>query len=262
MAVGLSACSSSSGTGVVRFEALIDGRPIVESSRAAPIPLRSDEELEVTLLITNVTSIPIEIGSVGLDGQVLGLTFVSARTGIDVTVFPGEERLIRFPVELYGLDGQANGLLRGRLALYGPDDRLLAAQPMTLDSRASVVSAASFLALVLLAVGAGSLAITMIRLLAGVEPDERRLRGLQFVPTGIAFGLALSVLSSLVRFWPMPGVVWLACTGAVGLAMYAIGVYLPPLKRVQRFETIDLTNPSEEMLSIASGPPPEQHGPS
>lgn len=241
VAAGLSACGSSRSTGVVRFEALAGNMPIDESSPGNPVRLQEGEPLELTLLVTNVTSVPVVIRSIELEGRILGLTFLTSRTGIDETVFPGEEQLIRFPVDLYGLDGQADGLLRGRIVLRGADDRALASNPVVLDGRGGVLSVTSLFTLVLFVVGLIGLAATFLRFLREGLPDERRLRGAQFVPTGIAFGLALSAAGSTARIWPLPATLWLLITALMAAAAYIIGVYLPPLRGGHPLETIDLT---------------------
>ncbi len=226
---------------MIRVDALAGTIPLVESSAADPIPLNDGEELDVTLNVTNVTSVPVDIASVELEGRLLGLPVVSSRTGIDETVLPGEERLIRFPVDLHGIDAQAHGLLRGRLVVSGPDGRVLDSQPAILDVHGSPVAVTSALVLALFAVGGIGLAAAVVRLAAGTLPDERRLRGLQFAPAGIAFGLGLSAVSSVARLWPLPAPVWLFMTTLIGLGFYAVGVYLPPFSRYPRIQTIDLT---------------------
>ena len=239
---------------MVRFEALANGSPTVDSSPSDPIVLNPGERLELTLLITNVTSIPIDIAVVELEGRVLGLTFLSSRTGIDETVLPGEERLIRFPVDLYGVDGQAHGLLRGTIAVSNPDGVIHASQPVVLDGRGGVLAATSLLALALIIVGGLALAVVLVRLFAGVLPHERRTRGLQFVPAGATFGLALSVVFSVIRIWPLPVILWILVTALTSLGFYVAGIYAPTFGRVQRFEPIDLTEETGEPIAISTTP--------
>jgi hypothetical protein len=246
----VTACSPSGDSAVVHFEALIDGELIADSSPSDPVPLRDGEQLELMVLMTNATSIPIDVGSVELDGRMLGLSFVRVRTALDETVQPGEERLITFPIDLYGVDRQAHGLLRGRIALYGPGGESLASQPLTLDGRGRVASVTSLLALALAAIGGIGLATAAKRFIGGGLPGERRLRGLQLVPTGAVFGLALSATSSVVRIWPLPAPLWVLLTGLVSLAFYALGVYLPPSRSTVRFDQIDLTRVAEESMTM------------
>ena len=222
------ACSGSSGTGVVRFEALAGPTPLVDSSPGEPIRLDAGETLEMTLLLTNVTSIPIDLASVVLEGRLLGLPFVSSRTGVDETILPGEERLIRFPIDLHGVDAQAHGLLRGRLVVSGPDGTVLQSQPAVLDVQGRPTAVTTLLAVAFFAVGIVGMTVAAFRYVAGTLPEERRLRGLQLVPPGLSFGLGLSAVSSVARLWPLPAALWLLGTAALGFAFYVAGVYLPP----------------------------------
>lgn len=227
----ITACSGSSGTGVVRFEALAGSTPLVESSPSDPIKLDPGEPLEMTLLLANVTSIPIDVASIELEGRLLGLQFVSSRTGVDETILPGEERLIRFPIDLHGIESQAHGLLRGRVVVSGPDGSVLQSQPAVLDVAGSPAAVTSLLALAFFAVGSVGLTVAVLRFVAGTLPEERRLRGLQFLPAGVSFGLGFSAVSSIARVWPLPATLWLLITAVIGFVFYAAGVYLPPFGR-------------------------------
>lgn len=259
-AAGIGGCGSSGGTGVLRFEALANGSPTADSSPSEPIVLHPGEQLELTLLITNVTSIPIEIAAVELEGRVLGLTFLSSRTGIDETVLPGEERLLRFPVDLYGVDGQAHGLLRGTIAVSNRDGVVHASQPVILDGRGHVLAATSLLALAFFTVGGLALAVVLFWLFIGIVPDERRTRGLQLVPAGAAFGFALSVAFSVVRIWPLPVTLWILPPAAMSLGFYLAGFLAPTIGRVQRFETVDLTEGTGESFAISVSTPDRSGG--
>ncbi|MGI9614244.1 MAG: hypothetical protein ACR2QO_15140 [Acidimicrobiales bacterium] len=243
---------------MLRFEALADGSPTVDSSPSDPIVLNPGEQLELTLLITNVTSIPIEIAAVELEGRVLGLTFLSSRTGIDETVLPGEERLLRFPVDLYGVDGQAHGLLRGTIEVSNRDGVIHASQPVILDGRGHVLAATSLLALAFFAVGGLALAVVLFWQYIGIVPDERRTRGLQLVPAGAALGLGLSAAFSVVRIWPLPVSLWIFVSAAMSLGFYVAGFLAPTFGRLQRLETVDLTDGSDgtgESFSISAMTP-------
>ena len=60
---------------------------------------------------------PLTVRSVVLSGKVLGLTFFTFTTRIDLAVGAAETGEVEFPLDLTDLDGQAVGLIPSRLTV-------------------------------------------------------------------------------------------------------------------------------------------------
>lgn len=245
-------CGERAEGDALTFEALLAGQPVGDSSPTNPIALRHEEITDLTLLITNTSDRPVTMAHVRLEGSMLGLIFLTYDTGINEAILPGEERVIRFPIDFFDLDGQAHGLLRGQIRIFDADRVALGSTEVFLDGRGSPTATMSMFTLVLAAFAAASLAWNLYRLSLRKLPAERLLRGLRFVHTGIAIGLTLSAASSSLRIWPLPAPVWILVTLVCAAGGFVVGSFSPGSDDGLQFPVINLTDQRGEPIRIAN----------
>jgi hypothetical protein len=242
-----SGCARASDADVLSLTGSLAGRDLASASPEQPIPLRHGELTELRLDVTNTSSEPVAVAHVRIEGELLDLIFLTYDTGIHEVIAPGESRVISFPIDFFDLRGQAHGFLRGRLRLYDDDRRALASNELVIDGRGSPWATMATFNLVLAAVAGASFAWNLYRLAQRRLPANRFARGLRFLHSGVATGLALSAASSTLRIWPLSTFGWIAITTVMALFAFMLG-YLSPGHDLDD-DVIDLDRPASELGS-------------
>ncbi len=203
-----SACGQSSDS-TLEIDATIDGIDLDDATAADPVPL-SIVESELNLAMVNTSNEPQAVRYLRLEGEMLGLTFLTYTTRIAVDLEPGESREVTVPLDFFDIDSQAHGYLRARLALYAPgtDRQLLATDDFAVDVRGSVTSTMALFAVLLFAATAASIYLNLIGLARRTLPANRFRRALRFAVSGLGVGMLLTVAFSVLRIFPLPPVVW------------------------------------------------------
>jgi hypothetical protein len=162
------------------------------------------------MTMTNTSDLPQAVRYLRLEGEMLGLTFLTYTTRIAVELGPGETRNVTVPLDFFDIDSQAHGYLRSKLALYAPgnDRQLLATDEFAVDVRGSVTSTMALFALLLFIVTAGSIFLNLQGLARRTLPANRFRRGLRFAVSGLGVGMLLTVAFSVLRIFPLPSVAW------------------------------------------------------
>ena len=217
----LGACGNESSD-VVSVDASIDGVSLDAADASNPLPL-STEESELVLTMTNTSNSPQSVRYLRLEGEMVGLNFLTYTTRVGVELSPGEERTVTVPLDFFDIDSQAHGFLRSKLALYAPgDDReLLGTDEFAVDVRGSVTSTMALFAALLLLTTAASLFINLKGLTQRTLPPNRFRRALRFAVSGLGIGLLLTVAFSVLRIFPLPSLAWwplLVIPTAIGFA--------------------------------------------
>lgn len=251
-AIGLVGCGGSTTSDEIVFEALLAGQSVSEATPRAAIELRPDEVVDLTLLMTNTSDRPVTVAHVRLEGELLGFIFLTYDTGIRERLQPGEERVVRFPVDFFDLDSQAHGLLRSRIVLFDDERQALGATALTVDARGGLGSTMVVFNLVLALFAIVSLAWNLYRSSLRRLPQSRAVRGLQFVHSGVALGLTFAVACSTLRLWPLAPPAWLGITALLGAAAFAVGLFSPGPDDGMRFPVINLTEDGEESIHITN----------
>ena len=204
----LGACGADSSD-VIEIDASIDGIPLDAADASDPLPL-STEESELVMVMTNTSDDPQAVRYLRLEGEMVGLTFLTYTTRVAVELEPGEQRSVTVPLDFFDIDSQAHGYLRAKLALYAPgtDRELLGTEEFAVDVRGSITSTMALFALLLLAVTAMSLFVNLTGLARRTLPPNRFRRGLRFAASGLGIGLLLTVAFSVLRVFPLPSVAW------------------------------------------------------
>jgi hypothetical protein len=218
----LSACGRSDDS-VIEIDATIDGIDLDVADAGNPLPL-SIEESELNLTMVNTSDTPQAVRYLRLEGDMLGLTFLTYTTRVAVELEPGETREVAVPLDFFDIDSQAHGFLRARLALYAPgtERQLLATDDFAVDVRGSITSTMALFAFLLFAATAASIYLNVTGLARGTLPTNRFRRALRFAVSGLGVGMLFTVAFSVLRIFPLPPAVWwplLIVPAAVGFGL-------------------------------------------
>ncbi|MFI6046578.1 hypothetical protein ACIA8C_33510 [Nocardia sp. NPDC051321] len=211
----------------VDMSANIDEHDIAGTSVEKPLRLEPDSTIRVAIELTNNTSDPLEIRHVDLAGHVLGLSFYSYSTAVELTVAPGKSESLRYRLELRGLSGQAVGLIGGELAVYDGSGAAVAAIPVITDVRGSLWSVYGLFGIalaVLTALGIADAALTIARHRLSAN---RWRRGLRVLAPGLGIGLVFAFTASVARWWVPDTGLWLAFAGVSATVAFLLGYASP-----------------------------------
>jgi hypothetical protein len=167
--VGLFAAPAAAAPQGVDMSATIDERDIADTSAAEPLRLQPNSTIRVAIALTNNSDGALHIRRVDLAGHVLGLTFFSYSTTVELTIAPGKSDALKYRLDLTGLEGQATGLIVADLAVIGEDGAQVASIPLDTDVRGSLYSVyglfgIALAVLTMLAIADAALAIARHRL--------------------------------------------------------------------------------------------------
>jgi hypothetical protein len=207
--------------------ATVDGRDVRSIDANEPVRLVPRDGAEVTVAVTNRGTAPVDVRNVRLDGQVLGLTFFSYTTRVDLTVPPGGTGERRFLVDLADLQGQATGLLPARLTLLDDTRATVREARLTVDVRGSVLSVYGMFGIAAAAITAFLLAMLLFRLATHRLPANRWIRATRFLAPGVGVGVTLTFTLSALRILTPNPVTWLLLIVLCGLVAFGLG-YLSP----------------------------------
>ncbi len=249
----LGACGDDSSE-VVSVEATIDGRALDTADASDPLPL-STEESELVLTMTNTSDTPQAVRYLRLEGEMVGLTFLTYTTRVGVELEPGEQRTVTVPLDFFDIDSQAHGFLRSKLALYAPgaDRELLGSDDFAVDVRGSVTSTMALFAALLLLTTLASLAINAKGLAQRTLPPNRFVRALRFGVSGLGVGLLLTVAFSVLRIFPLPSVAWWPLLLIPTAIAFAAGYVAPgAVDELDDEELEDLRELDETLAAVAA----------
>jgi hypothetical protein len=214
----------------VTWRAAIDGRDVATATSNAPLPLRPGRNATVTLAVDNHGTAPLDIRAVRLDGRVLGLSFFTFSSRIDLVVPPGTTRERVVELDLGELGEQATGLIPGTLSLVGQDRSVISQQEVATDVRGSVISPYGAFGMI---VGAVTLvlALSLAWEIAGRRlPVNRWRRGVRFLAPGLGLGLSATFTLSATRVLTPSASVWVPLVLLCGAVAFVLG-YLTPAPR-------------------------------
>lgn len=223
----LASAGPASSREAVRFAATVNGRDVRSIDANRPLQLRSDQLLEVTMVVTNDGDRDIDVRSVRLESRVVGLTFFSYESRLDLTVARGSTEQRRFPLETLGLSDQATGLLPARISLLDRDRDVVASLRFPTEVDGSLLSVYGVFGILVLAITGVLLAAIMVRLAAHRLSPNRWSRGVRFGTAGVAIGLALTFSLSALGVLLPEASRWLPLVLISGGVMFAVG-YLTP----------------------------------
>lgn len=238
----LVACGSTADGDRLDFEATLAGQSIADSSPTNPVEIDDEQVTILAMDITNPGPEPVTVAHVRLEGRLLELIFLTYDTGVNTTIAPGETRRVAFPIDFFDLGGQANGLLRSTVRLHDSDRTVLASESLTIEANGDLGSNMSLFTIGLALAAAVTFGWNLIKVARRKLPANRFLRGLRFLYSGVAAGLAISAASSTLGIWPLAVGVWVPLTAAAGLAAFAVG-YLAPGRLIDYIDEDDEAYP-------------------
>jgi len=202
----------------------IDGRLL---STGSPIKLHAGRPTELRIDLTNAGSKPLTVRTVRLQGAVLGLTFFSFSTAVDLRVAPGTTESRRFTLDLGDLEGQATGLMPAAVKLLDDHRHDVADQHFTADVDGSIWSVYGLFGFTAMLLTAVTLLGVLLALTRQCLPFNRALRGMRFAVVGLAFGVAAVFVLSVLRVMIPSTSRWLPILLITTGIAFAIG-YLTP----------------------------------
>jgi hypothetical protein len=219
--------SPAAATPAIVLHATLNTRDVTTISQGHPLRLPPDQTVIVTIDVTNNTARDLQIRSVNLNGRVMGLTFFSFETRIDLTVAAGTTEHRTFAVELVGLKGQATGLLPGRLDLLDPHRHVIISEAFAADVRGSLRSVYGVFGVLVALITALLLISGLVRLAAGRLSANRWSRGVRFGTAGIGLGLTLTFSLSAFRVLLPNPADWVTILLTSTLILFLIGYVTP-----------------------------------
>lgn len=211
----------------VGVKASIDGRDVSLIDQNQPLRLRPEQQVVIDLSVTNNTTRDLSVRSVNLNGRVMGLTFFSFETRIDLLVPPGVTESRTFAIELIGLKGQATGLLPGSLELLGDHRQVLTSRGFATDVRGSLASVYGVFGVLVAAITALLMLGAIIRLASHRLSIHRWSRGAHFGAPGLGLGLTLTFSLSAFRvLLPKPSS-WLTIVMVSTIVFFIVGYITP-----------------------------------
>jgi hypothetical protein len=228
----------------MNFTATIDGRDLAEVDANEALRLQGEQETLVRVEVRNDGTEEVFIRSIRLDGKVMGLTFFSYETRVDLRVEPAGTGEREFVFDLIDLGGQANGLLPARLTLLDEERQPVSSQSFPADVRGSLASVYGVFGLGVAAITALLLAASIIRLATHRLSLNRWRRGIRFGVPGLGLGLTLTFTLSTLRVLTPSADKWVALVLVFGAAMFIVGFCTPTP------ETGDEDDEEDELLVL------------
>jgi hypothetical protein len=221
-------CGSDAPEEVLRVDGRLDEVRLEEATASSPARLDPTATTVLVLSMANLSDEDVEVRHVRLEGELLGLTFLTYDVRVRAEVPAGEARSVEVPLEFFDLDRQAHGYLRAHVRLYDEERARLSSDEFAVDVRGRVVSTMTGFAALLLAITAGSLAFGLRDLARRRLPAHRVARGVRFLVPGLGVGLLLSAALSMLRVFPLPTSGWVPLTLVPTVAGFAAGFFLAP----------------------------------
>jgi len=227
-AVVLASPSAAEAAAGVHVGVAVNGQQASSSSDARPAQIYPNRPTQVRVTVLNRGDGTVNVSTVRLEGQVLGLPLFSYDSVVDLVVPPGETQSITFPVNMNGVGGLATGLVVANVTLIGPNGYAIASQPVVTKVHGSLLSIYGFFALAVFALTVSSLVVALIMLVRHRLPQNRWLRAVRFFVPGFGVGLILTfTLAASGLFTPGAGH-WLPLIVIPSAAGLLVGFLTPP----------------------------------
>jgi hypothetical protein len=236
------------------FTLTVDGTPVDEAGASDPLRLPAEPVL-VELDVRNDGDEPVELRTVRIGGSVLGFTFFSFSTRIDLTVDPGETGERTFELDLFELERQASGFMQGSVELLDTDNDVVATQGFVVDPRGASTSTYSIFGAMVAVLTAVLIFMAVRGLRRGTLPANRWSRCLRFAEPGAGIGLTLVFTLSALRMLVLPASVGLGLTvaGLVAGGLFGYVATSAPEPIVATGGFIDVRGPARTDELVSEG---------
>ena len=223
----LAMSSPAAAAETLDVEAEINGRDIAGADDTSPIELDPTEAVPITITLRNAGNRTEEVRFVRLEGQALGLTFLTYDLGMRTSLAPGEETTFEAELDFFDLDEQATGYLGTSLRVYDADRLLLGQEDFVLDVKGRTTSTLGLFAFAVLGIAGFSITVLVLNTLRRRLASNRFVRGLQFAVAGSAVGVTLALGLAILRIDYANAEEWLPLVFLPTVIAFGIG-YLAP----------------------------------
>ena len=228
-------------------EASIDGRDLADATGDDPVAIDPNREIPLSVTIRNAGNQTESIRFVRLEGEALGLTFLTYDLGIRTQLRPGETTTVEAALDFFDLEDQATGYLGASLRVYDDDRRLLGEQRFVMDIEGKVTSTLGLFAVAVLGIAGFSVTTLVLNTLRRRLPANRFVRGLQFGVAGGAIGVTLALGVSILRISFADVEQWVPLVFLPTVIAFAVGYVAPgPLS-----QSIRDVREEEALLAVA-----------
>ncbi len=247
LAVAMTVGLAGPAAALVEIEVELGGRDVTGADSKDPIRLDPRVEIPLALTLTNDGDVAEEVRYVRLEGQALGLTFLTYDLGVRTTLAPGEQTTVVTPLDFFDLESQATGYLGTSLRVYDADRRVLAEQGFVVDVRGRATSTLGLFAIAVVVVAVFSVTVLVANTLRRRLPVNRFVRGVQFSIAGAAIGITLALGVSILRVSFADVEAWVPLVFLPMVIAFAVG-YLAPGPLSQSIRDVR----EEEVLQVAA----------
>ena len=233
MVVAMAVCAlfgagtATAQTGAVTMSATVNGQDVATANGSEPLRLEPDGWADVAVKLTNNGAEAVDVRRVNLSGRVLGLTFFSYATTVDLTIAPGATDTLRYRLDLTDLDGQATGLMGANLVVTDANRTTIAELSTVTDVRGSLMSVYGLFGIAIAVLTALAVLDTALALAKNRLSMNRWQRGLRFLGPGVGIGLVLVFSASVARLWVPDLGLWLVVAGLTAAVSFALGYFSP-----------------------------------
>jgi hypothetical protein len=221
------AASPAAAAETLDVEAEINGRDIADADGDSPIELDPTGAVPISITLRNAGNRTEEVRFVRLEGQALGLTFLTYDLGLRTSLAPGEQTTFEAELDFFDLDEQATGYLGTSLRIYDADRLLLGEEDFVLDVKGRTTSTLGLFAFAVLGIAGFSSTVLILNTLRRRLASNRFVRGLQFAVAGAAVGVTLALGLSILRIDFAEAEEWLPLVFLPTVIAFGIG-YLAP----------------------------------
>jgi hypothetical protein len=223
----LGAGNATAQSDAVTMSATVNGQDVATASGAEPLRLQPDGWADVAVTLTNGGDEAVDVRRVNLSGRVLGLTFFSFATTVDLVIEPRATDTVRYRLDLTDLDGQATGLMGGDLVVTDADRNTIAELSTVTDVQGSLMSVYGLFGIAIAVLTALAVLDTALALAKNRLSMNRWQRGLRFLGPGVGIGLVLVFSASVARLWVPDLGLWLVVAGLTAAVSFALGYFSP-----------------------------------
>jgi hypothetical protein len=193
----------------------------------APSRLHTNRRVLLELSLANRTDRDVEVGTIVLQGRVIGLTFFDYETSVTIAV-PARATVTRqFSLDLASLRGQAVGLFNADVKLLDQRRHVLASRRTAVDVRGSWHSVYSLFGVLVALVTVAAFVRAVLDLARHRLSPNRWRRSIRFLVPGLGLGLTLVFTLSAMRMFLAGPTTWMPIVAITSVVGFAMG-YLTP----------------------------------
>ncbi|TQF73642.1 hypothetical protein FK531_09230 [Rhodococcus spelaei] len=228
--------------GSVQLSARINDQGAGDATAAQPVRLDPSHPAHFSLTVSNGTAAPVLLRRIDFAGHVVGLSFYSYSTAINLSVAPAATETVSYALDMSGLDGQATGLIGSTLTAVDDQGHVAATLSTVVDVRGSLLSVYGLFGLALLILTALAIADSALAIARHRLSPNRWRRGTRLLTPGIGIGLVLVFTGSVARWWVPNSTHWLLAAALFAVVFFFIGYLSPTPDRDDELDADELAS--------------------